>query len=984
MHVHSPKCTIGAAAGCTLRLRARGIGPLHCWILRGPAGIVVRRLNNAATLNGANFDEAPLKAGDRLRIGSVELELVECNQPPFTPPPPQPTAAAAQREISALTAAHEAEIAKLRAELSESLERAARLETEVRQGFESSIMAAERADQLRDALVEADEQLENSSRELTTAQQTICHQASELEAQKGEVEELRNLVSAGAAQERARLEVEAEQARATFDREKERWQAELAQLQRRLDARESELASLRGMADDQAKCSSHNLTVAQSTIARQASELEAHQRNLNNFSEQALSASQERARLEEELEEARTLLAREEDRWKEDLSRLQRRLQQRDAELAAIRSGGAGHTSPMTEVLGDGVVNAPQVHQELQARCAELEQQLANANEHQARCTQLDQQLNEQQTRYAELERQLANANDQIEPLRRLVGEYTIIEGRFEKLTRDFDQKCIELEQLRGQLNEAQAGAATGKEAEERAESLGRWQKELASREEQVVVEQQRLEEAWAAARAQSEELTEQRRQFETERRAYQSKQQELDSTRLELDAQRKELAEEEARLAEERARSASQRDEMTKSEAASHDMDERELRLQRQAEELGQQIAKANARLAEVEQLREQLAEERAALDDRSHQLQRLQHEIAAKGEALDERFAQLEVLQKQLEARARTEFKAGKGPPPAVAAIDNIPETEPESESPAAPPAAEPVNVTAPWQPIQRPSAVSDSDDVYTSRVSQAIAQHLSFVEEAQAAAANQVEPADVDSVLSRLVRSGVWRGAEQSASGEQSAAAAVADGDVPLPTGTADLAQGSPTAPPSDQPANDIRPRSGKDGEEESIESYMDRLLKRVRGDGPAVASPLAAAQPPAPSPPATDMSAADEKSQEESEEYSPRRTAPELPTNLSAMRDLANSAARSAIDRHVRKHTGRQAAGKLFTALLTVAASCLLSYWAWKTFSLQAAVGAGIGGLAGVYWMMAAIRRLTGAIRLNQPQTEANPPPEVTAK
>jgi len=33
-------------------------------------------------LNGAQFDEAPVKVGDRLRIGPVELEIVECNQPP--------------------------------------------------------------------------------------------------------------------------------------------------------------------------------------------------------------------------------------------------------------------------------------------------------------------------------------------------------------------------------------------------------------------------------------------------------------------------------------------------------------------------------------------------------------------------------------------------------------------------------------------------------------------------------------------------------------------------------------------------------------------------------------------------------------------------------------------------------------------------------------------------------------------------------------
>src|SRR4029079_12560867 len=82
VRIRSPKCTIGSAAGCTLRLRARGVGGLHCWILRGAQGSVVRRLHGSTSLNGAQFDEAPMKIGDRLRIGPVELEIIECNQPP--------------------------------------------------------------------------------------------------------------------------------------------------------------------------------------------------------------------------------------------------------------------------------------------------------------------------------------------------------------------------------------------------------------------------------------------------------------------------------------------------------------------------------------------------------------------------------------------------------------------------------------------------------------------------------------------------------------------------------------------------------------------------------------------------------------------------------------------------------------------------------------------------------------------------------------
>ena len=86
----------------------------------------------------------------------------------------------------------------------------------------------------------------------------------------------------------------------------------------------------------------------------------------------------------------------------------------------------------------------------------------------------------------------------------------------------------------------------------------------------------------------------------------------------------------------------------------------------------------------------------------------------------------------------------------------------------------------------------------------------------------------------------------------------------------------------------------------------------------------------------------------------------------------MRELANTAARSAIDKHVRKHTGKQATGKLFGACLTVCASLVLAYWAWYGQSLPATVGAAIGGCVGLYWTWAAVRRLFSLMRLNQEQ------------
>jgi len=77
LRLRSTKCTIGASPDCTLRLRSRGVRPVHCLILRGTAGTFVRRWSAGTYLNDAAFTESPLQPGDRLHIGPVELEVLQ-------------------------------------------------------------------------------------------------------------------------------------------------------------------------------------------------------------------------------------------------------------------------------------------------------------------------------------------------------------------------------------------------------------------------------------------------------------------------------------------------------------------------------------------------------------------------------------------------------------------------------------------------------------------------------------------------------------------------------------------------------------------------------------------------------------------------------------------------------------------------------------------------------------------------------------------
>ncbi len=76
VRLSSPKCTIGSARGCTLRLQAVGVRPLHCLILRGARGTVARCWSGGTRLNGERFVDARLSAGDRLAVGPIELEVI--------------------------------------------------------------------------------------------------------------------------------------------------------------------------------------------------------------------------------------------------------------------------------------------------------------------------------------------------------------------------------------------------------------------------------------------------------------------------------------------------------------------------------------------------------------------------------------------------------------------------------------------------------------------------------------------------------------------------------------------------------------------------------------------------------------------------------------------------------------------------------------------------------------------------------------------
>src|ERR1051326_8310425 len=88
-----------------------------------------------------------------------------------------------------------------------------------------------------------------------------------------------------------------------------------------------------------------------------------------------------------------------------------------------------------------------------------------------------------------------------------------------------------------------------------------------------------------------------------------------------------------------------------------------------------------------------------------------------------------------------------------------------------------------------------------------------------------------AGMKSVLSRLVKAGLWRNDESSDDSE-------APPDSHLPQQTQLQIEDAPAVAPA--PAQPSRPHSpappSEGSDEESVESYMERLMQRVRGDAP----------------------------------------------------------------------------------------------------------------------------------------------------
>ncbi|MFG0262485.1 MAG: hypothetical protein ACF788_08860, partial [Novipirellula sp. JB048] len=187
-----------------------------------------------------------------------------------------------------------------------------------------------------------------------------------------------------------------------------------------------------------------------------------------------------------------------------------------------------------------------------------------------------------------------------------------------------------------------------------------------------------------------------------------------------------------------------------------------------------------------------------------------------------------------------------------------------------------------------------------------------------------------------------------------------------------------------------------------DEDSIEAYMNRLLKRVHGQSsspsPAASTttitPTTVADPTLPAEAtavATETSTSGESEPTDfldpDQPLVPRSQAPERTSNLSAMRELANQSARNAISRSTRlqtRDTQLKAMAKFaqtIVALLCAAAMTLFTTWSLRYVAAVAIVV--IGGVCfneGVTLLIDAMKRIKAIEADAARDAEPEPPTE----
>ena len=592
VRLRSAKCTIGSGENCTLRIRARGVQPLHCVLIRKAVRTVVRRWAADTRLNGASFTDAPLHTGDRLSIGPIDFEVLDSGTAPNLDAANDFTAST---KLAGGVGKRDSVVERLRAAKDVARKRTEKILGRLRE-------AHRRIEQLTDELSEYE-----TSKGASTPQSGVLDRAAdgphELERERVLLEEAQSLLR----------EQQAERDRR--ERELRAREADLERLARETDSSREEIAKER-----------RSLDRARDELAARQEELERAVQDAASLRQRSEEAEALRAELEKQCQET--------DRVREEFATRQEELERAVQDAANLRQRSEEAEALRTE-LEKQRQEADRVSEELATSQEELEravQGVASLRQRSEEAEALRAELEKQRQETDRVSEELATRQEELEravqdaaSLRQRSEEAEALRAELEKQRQETDRVSEELAARQEELEQAAQDAASFRERSEEAEAL---RAELEKQRQALIHTREELDEIREAIEKERETVDGDRKRCETLAA-------EVERERIEVEQQSGVVARETAELWSEREAFG---EEQEKWEAAQFEarkqIEQRAEQLDRQKEALDEQKAALASDRAEWESLQ---AEAETQLAVRAEQLDVRERE-------LDERIAEFE----------------------------------------------------------------------------------------------------------------------------------------------------------------------------------------------------------------------------------------------------------------------------------------------------------------------------------------------------
>lgn len=351
VYIKSPRCSVGSAPECTLRLVAPGVEPVHCLIMRANRQVRVERVAASTWLNQREFQRASLRPGDRLQVGPIQICLLSVGQE-------LPVSASTSIEASPVSArmasglkrfpphfgeeitkqkegsgegstTYVGENPQLREQTTRHLghQRAKRLIAMLRQARQQIHSLHSQLEHLRQdldslrtqqvswrSLSEEAAELQKRSHQLAEWENRLTRQQSELEAQKVQLEAHRQSLQRQWTQwqaEHAKFQQDLQHQFQTLQEE----HAHLRQAQQSLQAQLQELQAQQEALRDQQRQQEQTLQAQQEQLAQKERELHEWEHRLELQSQALAEREDALAEQHQSLQQQRQLLAEQQQQW---------------------------------------------------------------------------------------------------------------------------------------------------------------------------------------------------------------------------------------------------------------------------------------------------------------------------------------------------------------------------------------------------------------------------------------------------------------------------------------------------------------------------------------------------------------------------------------------------------------------------------------------------------------------------------------------